>query len=70
MTIVQHYTKQGDHAADPISYFQNHNIQILKINKLFNTESIPQEQLNAPVTHTHTFSYGEFRIKPQSSAEK
>ena len=24
----------------------------------------------APVTHTHTYSYGEFRIKPQSSAEK
>ena len=24
----------------------------------------------APVTHTHTDFYGEFRIKPQSSAEK
>ena len=24
----------------------------------------------APVTHTHTDSYVEFRIKPQSSAEK
>ena len=31
---------------------------------------IKETKRNAPVTHTLTDSYGEFRIKPQSSADK